>query len=143
MSVLMQPPYVDLFFQVTTQVELYPETLNVLNALARITSAIVSNADQEHIAAWNFRLPVHFILISETVKAYKPHPLLFQRALEQLGFAPHDVLHVGDSDVDDVKGAKTAGLQVAWVNRDGRPRRPDVPKPDFEMADLTGLLTLV
>ena len=136
-------PYVDLFFQVTTQVELYPETLNVLNALARIPSAIVSNADQEHIAAWNFTLPVHFILISETVKAYKPHPLIFQTALEQLGFAPHDVLHVGDSDVDDVKGAKTAGLQVAWVNRDGRSRRPDVPKPDFEIADLTGLLTLV
>jgi 2-haloalkanoic acid dehalogenase type II len=136
-------PYVDLFFQVTTKVELYPEALAVLNALGHVRSAIVSYADHEHLAAWNFTLPVQFILISETVRAYKPHPLVFQRALEQLGLPAHDVLHVGDSDVDDVKGAKAAGLRVAWVNRDGRSRHPDVPQPDFEIPDLTGLLALL
>jgi putative hydrolase of the HAD superfamily len=136
-------PYVDLFFQVTTKVELYPETLEVLSALGDVRSAIVSNADHEHIAAWTFTLPVQFILISETVRAYKPDGLVFQRALEQLGLPPHEVLHVGDSEVDDVRGAKEAGLQVAWVNRDGRSRRPDVPPPDFEIPDLTGLPRLL
>jgi 2-haloalkanoic acid dehalogenase type II len=136
-------PYVDLFFEVTTRVELYPEALTVLNALGRVRSAIVSNADQEHLAAWNVTLPVEFILISEAVRAYKPHPLLFQTALRRLGLQPHEVLHVGDSDVDDVKGAKAAGLRVAWVNRDGRSRHPDVPPPDFEIPDLNGLLTLL
>jgi 2-haloacid dehalogenase len=136
-------PYVDLFFELTTQVELYPEALSVLNALDDIPSAIVSNADHEHVAAWTFTLPVRFILISETVQAYKPHPLIFQKAVEQLGLEPHEVLHVGDSDVDDVQGAKAAGLQVAWVNRGGRPRRSDVPEPDFEIADLTELLMLL
>lgn len=136
-------PYVDLFFELTTRVELYPETLHVLNALGRIPSAIVSNADHEHVAAWNFTLPVQFILISEAVRAYKPHRLVFQRAAEQLGVQTHEVLHVGDSDVDDVQGAKAAGMQVAWVNRGRRSRRPDVPKPDFEIADLTELLMLL
>ena len=136
-------PYVDLFFEVTTRVELYPEALTVLNALGRVRSAIVSNADQEHLAAWNVTLPVEFIVISESVRAYKPHPLLFQSALRRLGLQPHEVLHVGDSDVDDVKGAKAAGLRVAWVNRDGRSRHPDVPPPDFEIPDLNGLLTLL
>jgi FMN phosphatase YigB (HAD superfamily) len=88
-------------------------------------------------------LPVQFILVSETVRAYKPHRLVFQRAVEQLGLEAHEVLHVGDSDVDDVMGAKAAGLQVAWVNRDGRPRGPDVPQPDLEIPDLTGLLPLL
>jgi 2-haloacid dehalogenase len=136
-------PYVDLFFQLTTNVELYPETIEVLNALGHVRSAIVSNADHEHLAAWTFTLPVQFILVSETVRAYKPHRLVFQRALEQLGLQPHEVLHVGDSDVDDVRGAKALGLQVAWVNRDGRSRRPDVPPPDFEIPDLTALPTLL
>lgn len=136
-------PYVDLFFEVTTRVELYPEALTVLNALGRVRSAIVSNADQEHLAAWNVTLPVEFILISEAVRAYKPHPLVFQSALRRLGLQPHEVLHVGDSDVDDVKGAKAAGLRVVWVNRDGRSRHPDVPPPDFEIPDLNGLLTLL
>ena len=136
-------PYVDLFFQVTTKVELYPETLEVLSSLGPVRSAIVSHADREHLAAWNFALPVQFILISEAVRAYKPHRLVFQSALEQLGLQPHEVLHVGDSEVDDVKGAREAGLQVAWVNRDGRSRRPDVPQPDFEIRDLTELPALL
>jgi len=108
-----------------------------------VRSAVVSNADHEHLAAWNFTLPVEFILISEAVRAYKPNRLVFQKALERLGLQPHDVLHVGDSDVDDVKGAQAAGLRVAWVNRDGRSRHSDVPEPDFEIPDLTGLLTLL
>ncbi|HXJ78565.1 MAG TPA: HAD family hydrolase [Candidatus Methylomirabilis sp.] len=136
-------PYLDLFFQATTKVELYPETLAVLNALGPVRAAVVSNADQEHLAAWSFTLPVEFILLSETVRAYKPHPRLFQAALAQLGLRPHEVLHVGDSDVDDVKGAKEAGLRVVWVNRNGRRRRADVPAPDFELPDLTGLPALL
>jgi len=135
--------YVELFFQVTTQIELYPETREVLDALAPVRSAIVSNADHEHVAAWDFTLPVEFILISETVRAYKPHRLVFEHALTRLGLAPHEVLHVGDSDVDDVKGAKEAGLSVAWVNRDGRRRRSDVPAPDFEIRDLRQLPPLL
>jgi 2-haloacid dehalogenase len=134
---------VELFFQVTTKIELYPETREVLGALTPVRSAIVSNADQEHVAAWDFTLPVEFILISETVRAYKPHRLVFERALQQLGLAPHEVLHVGDSEVDDVKGAKEAGLSVAWVNRDGRRRRADVPAPDFEIRDLRQLTPLL
>jgi len=55
-----------------------------LNALGHIRSAVISKADREHLAAWDFTLPVEFILISETVRTYKPHPLVFQRALERL-----------------------------------------------------------
>ena len=136
-------PYVDLFFRVTTNVVLYPEALPVLDALGHLATAIVSNADQEHLAAWNVTLPVQFVLISEAVQAYKPDPLIFRRAVERLGLLPHEVLHVGDSDVDDIRGAKAAGLRVAWVNRDGRSRRPDVPAPDFEIPDLTALPALL
>jgi len=136
-------PYVDLFFEVTTRVELYPEAPEVLNALGAVRSAIVSNADHEHVAAWDFALPVHFILISEAVQAYKPARVVFDRAVADLGVAPHEVLHVGDSDVDDVQGAKAAGLHVAWVNRRGRVRRAGVPPPDFEIRDLTELPILL
>jgi len=136
-------PYVELFFQVTTRIELYPEALDVLRALGPLRAAIVSNADREHVAAWNVALPVEFVLISEVVGAYKPHPAMFERAIERLGVEPDEVLHVGDSDVDDVKGAKAAGLHVAWVNRDGRARRPGVPTPDFEIRDLSALPALL
>jgi 2-haloalkanoic acid dehalogenase type II len=136
-------PYVDLFFEVTTtKVELYPEVLDVLCGLGTVRTAIVSNADHEHVAAWNFTLPVEFVLISEAAGAYKPDPRVFARAVERLGLAPDEVLHVGDSEVDDVKGAKAAGLHVAWLNRHGRARR-GVASPDFEIRDLTELPRLL
>lgn len=135
--------YVDLFFQVTTRVELYPEALEVLAALPPVRAAVVSNADQEHVAAWTFALPVEFVLISEHARSYKPDRLIFELAVRRLGLAPHEVLHVGDSEVDDVRGAKAAGLRVAWVNRTGRARRPDTPAPDFEIRDLTELPALL
>jgi 2-haloalkanoic acid dehalogenase type II len=134
-----ETPYVDLFFQVTTKVELYAEVSDVLRALGPVRSAVLSNADREHVAAWAFTLPVEFVLISEAVRAYKPHPLMFRTALERFGLQPHEVLHVGDSEVDDIEGAKAAGLRVAWVNRDGRSRRPGAPAPDFEIRDLKEL----
>jgi HAD superfamily hydrolase (TIGR01509 family) len=115
----------------------------VLNELGHVRTAILSNADHEHVAAWTFSLPVEFILISETLRAYKPDRLVFQRALEQLGLEPHEVLHVGDSEVDDVQGAQEAGLRVAWVNRNGRTRRRGGPAPDFEIRDLGQLLSLL
>jgi 2-haloalkanoic acid dehalogenase type II len=136
-------PYVELFFEATTKVELYPEVPEVLRALGAVRTAIVSNADSEHIAAWSFSLPVEFIVISEGIRAYKPDPLVFRTALERLGLEAHEVLHVGDSDVDDIKGAKAAGLRVAWLNREGRPRRRDVPRPDFEIRDLKELPSLL
>jgi 2-haloacid dehalogenase/putative hydrolase of the HAD superfamily len=135
--------YVELFFEVTTTVELYPDAREVLSALGPVRSAIVSNADHEHVAAWNFAVPVEFILVSEAVRAYKPHPAVFRSALERLGLQPDDVLHVGDSLVDDVAGAKAAGLRVAWINRDGRARRAGVPAPDFEIRDLRELTPLL
>jgi putative hydrolase of the HAD superfamily len=77
------------------------------------------------------------------LRAYKPDPRVFHCALDRLGLHPDDVLHVGDSELDDIQGAKAAGLRVAWVNRDGRPRRADVPAPDFELRDLKGLLAVL
>src|SRR5262245_25333187 len=87
-------PYVDLFFAVTTKVQLYPEVPGVLSALGHLPSGIVSNADGEHLAAWPSPLAVKFVLISETVQAYKPARVVFERALELLGLPPREVIHV-------------------------------------------------
>lgn len=49
----------------------------------------------------------------------KPDPRIFAAACERLGCAPNEVLHVGDDLRLDVHGALDAGLQAAWVRRDG------------------------
>jgi HAD superfamily hydrolase (TIGR01509 family) len=47
----------------------------------------------------------------------KPHPALFQRALDQLGVAPHEAVFVGDRLVDDVGGAKGIGMRAVLTHQ--------------------------
>jgi HAD superfamily hydrolase (TIGR01493 family) len=103
--------YVDLFFQITTRVELYPDARAVLSALAPIRAAILSNADHEHLAAWNVTLPVEFVFVSEALQAYKPDPFVSHRVLERLQLPPADVLHVGDSPGGRCRRGEGRGIE--------------------------------
>ncbi len=56
------------------------------------------------------------IVVSDEHGWRKPHPQIFLDALAFLGVSPADALFVGDSPHDDIRGAKTVGMDVAWVN---------------------------
>jgi FMN phosphatase YigB (HAD superfamily) len=88
--------------------------------------------------------PFKFVLTSQRVRAYKqdPRAVLFRRALEELGLPAAEVLHVGDSTAD-IRGARTAGMRTAWVNRAGWPLPAGCPRPDVEIRDLAALPTIV
>jgi FMN phosphatase YigB (HAD superfamily) len=60
------------------------------------------------------------------VRAAKPGPEVFLRALELAGARPQEALHVGDSVATDIEGARAAGIRALLVARDG-----EVP-PDVE-----------
>jgi putative hydrolase of the HAD superfamily len=48
----------------------------------------------------------------------KPEPAVFHHACARLGFAPEEVLYVGDEWSADARGAADAGLEAAWLVRD-------------------------
>ena len=58
-------------------------------------------------------------VISHEVGMRKPDAGMFLHAGERLGVAPGAVLHVGDSEREDVEGARRAGLQARWLLRTG------------------------
>lgn len=58
-----------------------------------------------------------FVSVDE-VKVYKPSPKTYQHAAKRLG-RPIDEVRLISSNPFDVIGAKTAGMQAAWVNRSG------------------------
>jgi 2-haloacid dehalogenase len=97
----------------------------------------VDRADLEAVLAFH-GLSFPAVVTSEDAGAYKPSPLIFQRALALLGLRAEEVLHVGDSLHADVAGARAAGIAAAWVNRRGRPV-PDGMDPALVIGDLTGL----
>jgi putative hydrolase of the HAD superfamily len=67
----------------------------------------------------------------------KPHPAIFERALEQAGVPAAEALMVGNSLAEDIAGAQRAGMLAAW-----RRSRPDAEGvvPDFVFDELSELL---
>ncbi len=64
-------------------------------------------------------------VISEEVGYLKPHPKIFEHAIELAGVQPNQVLYVGDSFNSDIEGGKRAGLQTAWYNPGNTNQKPD------------------
>ncbi len=89
------------------------------------------------------------IVISADIGFRKPGRAAFERTLELARATPEQVLYVGDSWDDDVRGAHGAGMDVAWINRDGRaPPQPadsavSERPPTYTLADLTHLRSLL
>jgi FMN phosphatase YigB (HAD superfamily) len=54
-------------------------------------------------------------VVSEDVGWRKPSPEIFQVALKRLQVRAEEVVYVGDSPIEDVKGAKEAGLRTIFV----------------------------
>jgi HAD superfamily hydrolase (TIGR01549 family) len=61
------------------------------------------------------------LVVSAEVGYMKPAPILFQRALEELGSKPENTLMVGDTYVADVVGAHRAGMRGVLIDLYGAP----------------------
>ncbi|WJE14898.1 HAD family hydrolase [Halobacillus sp. ACCC02827] len=59
------------------------------------------------------------ILVSEAEGMKKPEPGIFQRAVDALCVSPETCVFLGDHPVNDIEGARNAGMQTAWKD-DGR-----------------------
>jgi HAD superfamily hydrolase (TIGR01549 family) len=47
----------------------------------------------------------------------KPDPRIFHLAADKAGVSPAETLHIGDNPLDDLQGAREAGLRAALVDR--------------------------
>jgi len=102
--------------------QVFDDVVPTLDALdeAGIRVAVVSN--------WDSRLPrllkaiglanrFEFILTSAEAGYSKPHAAIFEMATKRLGLPSTEVMNVGDSEAEDVVGARRAGLHAACIDR--------------------------
>ena len=68
----------------------------------------------------------------------KPEPMIFKIALDRLGADPAETLHVGDSPLDDVQGARNAGLKAILLDR--RKKGPPSKTVISDLMQLTEVL---
>lgn len=83
------------------------------------------------------------IIISEDVGWRKPKRIIFERALERLDTNPSEVLFTGDNFDADVVGAKKAGMDAVWINRNNITREPGGVKPDYTIRRLPELIEII
>lgn len=55
------------------------------------------------------------VLVSEAVGWRKPHPGVFEEALRRLGAKSDETVYVGDSPLEDIKGAKALNMKTVFV----------------------------
>jgi HAD superfamily hydrolase (TIGR01549 family) len=119
----------EVFYAARNRVQLYEEVEDSLERLSkryRLFALSNGNADLERcgIAHW---FEGHVTAIS--AGAAKPDIRIFARLFDAAGVQAGQVLHIGDDPHLDVIGATNAGMQAAWLNRDGKSWPAQLPPP--------------
>jgi 2-haloacid dehalogenase len=130
------------------ELQAFPEVPEVLRRLkaAGLATAILSNGSPEMLrsAIDNAALGglLDAVLSVEEVGVYKPHPRVYQLAVDRLAAAPQEIVLLS-SNAWDAYAASAFGLKVVWCNRYGQ-RREHLPgAPDREIRTLVELPALL
>jgi HAD superfamily hydrolase (TIGR01549 family) len=122
--------------------DLYDDVLPVIRELRaqRLKLGLVSNSgrDLDEFGA-HHALDVDCAVTSRTHGWTKPHPTIFQAALELLGVSAAEAAMVGDSVEDDVEGALALGMRALLVDREDRYAESDTPAVVERLRDLWSL----
>jgi 2-haloacid dehalogenase len=126
------------------EVRPYPEVQSTLDRLAaqRRRCAILSNGSPNMLQAALVSAGIagrfQTVLSVDAIRVFKPHPHVYQMAVDALTTPPAELLFVS-SNGWDAAGARAFGLPVAWVNRTGAPDERLGFAPDVVLPDLSAL----
>ena len=130
------------------KLDVFPEVPDMLKRLnvAGLKTAILSNGSPEMLDAAVRNAGIGSLLDAvlsvEAVGVYKPHPKVYQYAIDQLGIKAGEIAFQS-SNAWDAHAASLCGMRVIWCNR-SRQRPERLPGlPDFEIASLAELPDLV
>jgi putative hydrolase of the HAD superfamily len=100
-----------------------PEALAAL-AAAGLATAVLTNGSRgqqlRKLARTGLDGRVGPVFTVDDLGVAKPHPEAFRRACSRWGYAPGEVLSVGDDHALDVLGARAAGLSAVHLDRHSR-----------------------
>ena len=138
----------DRLMQLYLTLDPYPEAAAVLRQLrdAGFATAVLSNGSPAMLTAAidhaGFGDLLGQVLSVEAAGVYKPHPRVYQLAVDRLATPAPQIAFVS-SNGWDAWAASAFGMRVAWCNRQGRPRERLPGAPDHEIRSLAELPALL
>jgi 2-haloacid dehalogenase len=126
----------------------FPEVADVLARLkgAGIRTAILSNGSPKMLHAVvesaGLEALLDAVLSVEDAGVYKPHPKVYQLAVDRLSM-PASSISFQSSNAWDAYAASAFGMRVVWCNRYGQRRERLPGKPDFEVKSLSELPAII
>jgi 2-haloacid dehalogenase len=130
------------------QLNAYPEVPGMLAAIrsSGLKTAILSNGApamlQSAVEAAGVAALLDEVLSVEAVGIYKPHPRVYQLAVDRLGVPARRICFLS-SNGWDIAGAAQFGFRAVWINRAGEPRERLPAGPELELPDLGALPQIV
>ena len=134
--------------QLYLNLDAYPDAVATLDRCKAggMRTAILSNGSVTMLTAVVNRAEmtrhVDAVLSVDARGVYKPHPSVYQLAVEALGVEAAHICFVSANGWD-AAGAATFGFQVAWINRGGLPTDPLPNPPSVEIRSLAELPPLL
>jgi len=137
-------PYVEMLREYWRNPPLLEGVAETLEKIS-LPKCLLSNADTADLAAAieNLGLRFEFVVTSQDARSYKPHPAIFEKALELTGWNPARTVHIGDSLYSDVLGARRVGISTIWLNRPGRISDIGKASPDFTVRSFAEILQII
>ncbi len=132
-------PAFEAFFAERQRVDLFEDALPALRFWSQrypVVALSNGNADVHRVGiGQHFQASVS----AKSLGVAKPDLRIFLAGAEAAGVAPQEVLHIGDDAHADGVGALAAGMQVAWLNREGQDWTHGDTRPHLEVRDLHAL----
>jgi len=126
------------------QLDAYPEVLPMLRSLkgGGLQTAILSNGSRDMLtpAIENAGITgvLDKVLSVESLRIFKPHPSVYQMAVDELGVPKHRICFMS-SNAWDASAAANFGFRVVWVNRFGQTEERIPGQHEQEISDLSKL----
>ena len=120
----------------------YPDVPDALEALRhRFRLGVISNGNNRPTDVGLNDDLFDFVVFAHDCGVPKPHPRIFEFALEISGDAAENTILVGDSLEHDVDGANRFGMFSVWLNRDNKANPTDIiPRLEIRTCEeLVGL----
>lgn len=129
-------PAFEVFFAERQRVDLFDDALPALRFWDQrypVVALSNGNADVHRVGIGQH---FHASVSAQSLGVAKPDLRIFEAGAAAAGVRPHEVLHIGDDAHADCLGALAAGMQVAWLNREGHDWPHGENRPHMEVQDL-------